>query len=67
MLRQNLPVVTPDLPIPTRRQNSSVKPELLNPKIRQPLIRGDGEPSPLPQTPSLVLLFLRIWYTTSIA
>ena len=33
MLRHNLPIITPDLPIPTRRQNSSVKPELLNPKF----------------------------------
>ena len=31
ILRRNLPIITPDLPIPTRRQNSSVKPEFLNP------------------------------------
>ena len=32
ILRQHLPIITPDLPIPTRRQNSSVKPEFSNPK-----------------------------------
>ena len=31
MLRQHLPIITPDLPIPTRNPNSSIKPEILNP------------------------------------
>ena len=33
ILRHKLPIITPDLPIPTRRQNSSVKPELLKPNL----------------------------------
>ena len=33
ILRHKLPIITPDLPIPARRQNSSVKPEYLNPKF----------------------------------
>ena len=33
ILRQHLPIITPDLPIPTRDLNSSVRPEFLNPKI----------------------------------
>ena len=30
ILRHNLPIVTPDLPLATRRQNSIVKPKYLN-------------------------------------
>ena len=33
ILRQHLPIIPPDLPIPTRDLNSSVRPEFLNPKL----------------------------------
>ena len=33
ILRHKLPIITPDLPIPTRDLNSSVQPEFLNPKF----------------------------------
>ena len=33
ILRQHLPIIPPDLPIPTRDLNSSVRPEFLNPKF----------------------------------
>ena len=32
ILRHKLPIILPDLPIPTRSPNSSVQPEFLNPK-----------------------------------
>ena len=31
ILRRDLPIIPPDLPIPTRDLNSSVRPEFLNP------------------------------------
>jgi len=33
VLRQILPIHTPDLPVPTRNLNSSVRPELFNPNV----------------------------------
>ena len=33
VLRHNLPIINPDLPIPSRDLNSSIQPELLNPKF----------------------------------
>ena len=33
ILRHKLPIIHPDLPIPTRSPNSSVQPEFLNPKF----------------------------------
>ena len=33
ILRRKLPIITPDLPIPTRDLNSNVKSEFLNPNV----------------------------------